>query len=396
MMEAAFLSVSRTRIKHLASQQDKSAQLAESILERPDRLLATVLFGNDFVNTAGGVLGAILAFKLWGEFWGVVVSTVVTTILVLLVGDALPKTFAVRHAEAVTLIAARPVKLVEKLLSPIVRIISGLAALIAGPVKGKNPYQHVISEEEIRTMISLGADTGVFEEEQAELLHNVFDFGDRQVQEAMVPRPDLIFVAEKSTLKQFLQVYKEHPHTRYPVYRDRRENIVGYLSIKDVLMAQAQDKFNPDDYVDNFIRQVNFVPETKRMGELLNELRDSGKPIAVVVDEFGGIAGIISRENIVEVLVGQLGDELAGATKEFHTVDGKTYELDGGMRVEDTNREMDLGIPEGKGYQTIAGFILTHLGHIPRQGEHFKFGSLRIKVLERKGLKIEKVEIIRE
>lgn len=395
MIEAAFLSVSRTRIKHLASQQDKSAQLVESVLERPDRLLATVLFGNDLVNTAAGVLGATLAFKLWGEFWGVVISTVVTTILVLLVGDTLPKTFAVRHSEAVTLMTVRPVKYMERLLSPIVRVITGLAALIAGPVKGKNPYQHVVSEEEIRTMISLGADTGVVEEEAAELLHKVFDFGDRQVLEAMTPRPDLVYIEETSTSAHFLQIYKEHPHTRYPVYRDRRENIIGYLSIKDVLMAHAQDKFNPEEPITSLIRPIIFVPETKKMGELFNELRDAGQPMAVVVDEFGGVAGIINQEDIVEVLVGQLGDELASRTKEFHTVDDKTYELDGGMRVEDANHELELNIPEG-GYQTIAGFVLTHLGHIPRQGEHFKYNNFRLTVLEMRGLKIEKVQIIRE
>lgn len=397
MIEAAFLSVSRTRIKLLASQKNRSAELAERILDRPDRLLATVLFGNDFVNTAGGVLGATLAFKLWGELWGVIISTAVTAILVLLVGDTIPKTFAVRHSEPVTLITARTVLLVESFLSPIVRVISGIAAfIVGGPVKGENPYQYVVSEEEIRTMISLGADTGVVEVEEAKLLHKVFDFGDRQVQEAMTPRPDLVFVEGKSTLREFLQAYKQHPHTRYPVFRDRRENIIGYLSIKDVLMAQARDSFNPEAAVLELIRPVVFVPETKKMGELFNELRSSGQPMAVVVDEFGGVAGIINQEDIVEVLVGQLGDELAGQTKEFHTVDEKTYELDGGMRVEDANRELELGIPEGKGYQTIAGFVLSYIGHIPRQGEHFKYNNLRIKVMERKGLKIEKVEISKD
>lgn len=395
MIEAAYLSVSRTRIKHLASQQDKSAQLVESILERPDRLLATVLFGNDFVNTAGGVLGATLAFKLWGEFWGVIISVIVTSILVLLVGDTLPKTFAVRNAEAVTLMTATLVKYMQSLLSPIVRVITGIATLVAGPAKGKNPYQHVISEEEIRTMISLGADSGVVEEGAAELLHKVFDFGDRQVLEAMTPRPDMVFIEEASTLGQFFQVYKEHPYIRYPVYRDRRENIIGYLSIKDVLMAQAQDKCVPEELITSMIRPIIYIPETKKMGELFNELRSSGQPMAVLVDEFGGVAGIINQEDIVEVLVGQLADELAGQTKEFQTVAEKTYELDGGMRVEDANRELELDIPEG-GYQTVSGFVLTHLGHIPRQGEHFKYGDLRITVLEMKGLKIEKLQIIRE
>ncbi len=394
MIEAAFLSVSRTRIKHLASEGNKSALLVENIMERPDRLLATVLFGNDFVNTAGGVLGATLAFKLFGEFWGVLISTAVVAILVLLVGDSLPKTFAVRHSEAVTLSLAKSVRFLENIFSPAVRVMTGLASLIVGSVKGKNPYQHMVTEEEIRTMISVGADTGVMEEEQAELLHKVFDFGDRQVHEAMTPRPDLICIEEKSTLGHFLQVYKEHPFNRYPVFRDRRENIVGYISITDVLMAQAQGA-GPEEPVSSLMRPITFVPETKKMGKLFNELRDSGQPIAVVVDEFGGVAGIINQEDIVEVLVGQLGDELAGQTEEFHTVDEKTYELDGGMRVEDANRELELGIPEG-GYQTIAGFVLTHLGHIPRQGEHFKYGSFRITVLEMKGLKIEKVQIIRE
>lgn len=395
LIEAAFLSVSRTRIKHLASQDNKSAQLVEGILERPDRLLATVLFGNDFANTAGGVLGAAIAFKLWGEVWGVILSTAVTAVLVLLVGDTLPKTLAVRYSEAVTLSSARLVKLMESFLSPIIRAISGLAGLIAGPVKGKNPYQHIVTEDEIRTMISMGAETGAVEEEEAELLHKVFDFGDRQVHEAMMPRPDLIFVEERSTLKEFLDIYKDHPHNRYPVFRDRRENIVGFLSIKDVLMSQARDEIAPDTFIKGLVRPIIFVPETKKMGDMFNELRKSEGSIAVVVDEFGGIAGMVGLEDILGVLVGHLGEELAGKGEEIHTIDEKTYQLDGGMRVEDINRELELKIPEGN-YQTIAGFVLSHLGRVPRQGELFKYDNLRVRVLEMKGLKIEKVEILRE
>jgi putative hemolysin len=255
--------------------------------------------------------------------------------------------------------------------------------------------QEVVSEEEIRTMISVGQEEGTVEEAEAEMLPQVFEFGDRSAREVMTPRPEVVWIEQGTRLADFLVTYAETPHTRFPVYRDNIDNVVGILGIKDVLMAQARGGLSQEDAIDSLVRPIYFVPETKRIAELLAEMQSRGYHMAVAVDEFGVTSGIVTLEQLVEEIVGEMGDELVAGTKEFEYIDEQTVQIEGGMRVEEANEELGLELPDGE-YDTVAGFLLNLIGHIPREGEQVRFGNLKLVVTEMRGVKIEKILVTKE
>ncbi|MBT9163049.1 MAG: Hemolysin C [Dehalococcoidia bacterium] len=251
----------------------------------------------------------------------------------------------------------------------------------------------LISEEEIRAMISMGREDGAMAGEEAKMMERVFRFGDRQVKEIMTPRTDIVRVEKGTKLADFLAIYAENPHTRFPVYDETVDDVIGILWIKDVLLTQVRCESDKDSVVTELARPVFFAPETKMAGELLAEMQEQRTQIAIIVDEYGGTAGMVTMEQLLEEIVGQLGDEL-GLGKHVETIGHDTFQVSGGMRVDQANEELGLGLAEGD-YETVAGFVLHALGHIPREGEQLKHGDVTLTVTEMKGVKIEKVLIIK-
>lgn len=388
-LEVAYLSVQKSRLKHLVSTGVSGALQAEQIAGSPDRLLATTLFANNVVQTAAAAVGTVIAVRLLGENWGVVASTAGIAIVTLLLAEAIPKTLSARYPERLALLFARPFRVLEASLSPIVSGISWLTSRVVGGGIPAPSY----GEEEIRSIISVGEEAGAVEENEAEMLHKVFEFGDRLVNEVMTPRTEVVWIEKGTKLQDFLNLYTQHPHSRFPVYHDSTDNVVGVLAIRDVLIAVAKKQTAPEGSIDALVRPAIFVPETKRLSDLLNEIQASGNRMALVVDEYGGIAGIVTLQQMIEVIVGQIRDELIHDL-EFKTIDENTFEVEGGMTIDTANDELGLALPTGN-YETVAGFILSHLGRIPRTGEQIKHDKLKIIITHMKGLKIEKVRITR-
>jgi putative hemolysin len=245
-------------------------------------------------------------------------------------------------------------------------------------------------------MISVGHKEGTVEEAEAEMLHKVFDFGDRPVREVTVPRTEVVWVEKGTKLADFFNIYAESPVSRFPVFEESLDNVVGILSVKDVLMGLAKGTITSDGIIDDLIRPAYFTPETKRIGELFAEMQDQNYRMAVVVDEYGGTAGIVSLSRLVEEIIGPVGDEFTEADKDFEAINEYTFHVDGSMRIEEANEEMELELPEGEDYETVAGFILNLLGHIPKQGRHLRYKGLKIVITKMRGLKIEEVLIIKE
>jgi putative hemolysin len=393
--ETAFISLQKVRVQHLIDKKTRGARLVSRMIEQPEKLLSTILLGNNFVNTAAAALATALAIKYWPEH-GVLISTIVVTLLLLIFCETTPKTIATRHAEGLALFFARPIRALSWLLTPFVVVLSWIATGFSKMLGGAPVSRSLAREEEIRTMISMGHKEGTVEEEEAEMLHKVFEFGNRPVREVMVPRTEVIWVTRGTKLADFLELYAKNPLSRFPVYDDNIDNIVGILAVKDILMAQAKGDFNNEDTIDDLIRPAYFTPETKRVSELFAEMRDKNFRITVVVDEFGGTAGIVSLSGLMEEIVGPVGDELAAIEKDYETINEYTFQVDGGMRVEEANDEMKLNIPEGDDYETIAGFVLDLLGHIPKQGEQLKYKNFKIVITEMRGMKIEKIRLIKE
>lgn len=392
--ETAFISLQRIRMRHLVENNVRGARRVARMIERPEKLLSTILLGNNFVNVAAAALGTAVAIELWGER-GILFAAIGVTVLLLVFAETTPKTLATRHAERLSFIFARPIELIAWLFTPFVIVLSWIASGVARLIGGEPVPRSLASEEEIRTMISVGHKEGTVEEAEAEMLHKVFEFGDRPVREVMIPRPDVISIEQGSRLSDFLTLYAEFPLSRFPVYQENMDDVVGILSVKDVLMAQAKGTVTADSQIDEMVRPAYFAPETKRINELFGEMRDKNFRMCVVVDEFGGTAGIVSLSRLVEEIVGPVGDELSQIEKEYEVINEYTFQIDGSMRIEEVNEEMELELPEGD-YETVAGFILHLLGHIPRTNEQLKYKDMKLVITEMKGLKIEKILLTRE
>ena len=393
--ETAFIALQRIRVEHLVSTKVKGADRVSRMLQRPAKLLSTILLGNNFVNTAATALATFLAIRVWGEQWGILIATIVLTIFLLVFCETTPKTIATQHAERLSLVLARPIEIISWLLTPFVIVLSWIASGFSKLAGGAPVPRSLVSEEEIRTMISVGHKEGTVERDEAEMLHKVFDFGDRPVREVMVPRPEVVCIEQGSKLADFLSLYAESPLSRLPVYQENMDNVVGILSIKDVLMAQAKGTISNQSAIDDLVRPAYFTPETKRINELFAEMRDKNYRMAVVVDEYGGTAGIVSLSRLVEEIVGPVGDELAAIEKEYEVINEYTFQIDGSMRIEEANEEMELELPEGE-YETVAGFVLELLGHIPKTGEQLRYRGLKIVITKMRGLKIEEILLTKE
>ncbi len=393
--ETAFISLQRIRVEHLVNTKVRGAKRVARMVERPEKFLSTVLLGNNLVNTAAAALATFLAIRIWGEQWGILIATIGVTILLLVFCETTPKTIATQHAEKLSLVFARPIEALSWLLTPFVVALSWIASGFSKLLGGTPVPRSLASEEEIRTMISVGHKEGTVEEEEAEMLHKVFEFGNRPVREVIVPRTEVVWVEKGTKLTDFLSLYAQSPLSRFPVYEDNMDNVIGILSVKDIVMAQAKGTINNEGVIDDLIRPAYFAPETKRINELFAEMRDKNYRMTVVVDEFGGTAGIVSLSRLVEEIVGPVGDELAAIEKEYETISENTFQIDGGMRIEEANEEMDLDIPSGD-YETVAGFVLDLLGHIPKQGEQLRYKGLKIVITEMRGMKIEKILLTKE
>ena len=394
--ETAFISLQRFRLEHLVNTKVKGAKHVARMIERPERFLSTVLFGNTLVNAAAAALATTMAVYWWGDRWGIIIATIALTVVLLIFCEVTPKTIAAQHAERLSLLLYRPLQLISWLFTPFVFVLSWIGSGFTRIAGGTPVPQSIISDEEIRTMISVGRDEGTVTESEAKLLHKVFDFGDRPVYEVMVPRLEVAAIPQGSTIADFLKLYTEKPLSRFPVYKDNMDNMLGVLSVKDVLMARAKGVISNDSTIDELIRPAYFTPSTKHINELFFEMRDSGYRMAVVVDEYGGTAGIVSLSRLVEEIVGEVGDELADAERDYEIINEYTFQIDGSMRIDAANKEMELNLPEGEDYETIAGFILHLLGHIPQRYEQLRYRGLKIVITEMKGQKIEKILLTRE
>ena len=392
--EIAFIALQRFKLERLLETGVPGASAVQALARRPDRLLSTVLLGNNLVNTTAAALGTILAEHYLGSK-GAIISIVGVTTILLVFGDTIPKTASAHHAETLAVRLASTIKTLMLIFSPIVFVLSWIARTFGRLVGSHTVGGSLISPEEIRTMINVGRKEGSVEKAEAEMLHKVFEFGDRPARDIMVPRTEVIWLEKGTGIRDFFKLYIEHPLNRYPVYQGSKDNVLGIVSSKDVLLILAKGTCDIERNIDELIRPVNFAPESKRISEMLGEMRDQNYHMCIIVDEYGSTAGIVTLTQLVEEIVGDVKDELAEVNKDFKVIDESNFQVDGAMRIEEANAQLDLGLPEGD-YDTVAGFVLKKLGHIPRQGEKTTYKDLIMSVTRMEGRKIETVLVTRE
>ena len=388
--EAAFLSVQRSRLAALILDKVKGAERVEKLASNPEKLLPTVLTGNNLVNVAAAALGTTLAGSYLSPNWAVGVSVGAVTVLLLLFGEILPKVIATKNAEGLALILVRPLQAAQILFFPIVWVLEIYSRMV-GRIFGLSGSR-LVSEREIRALIDVAEIEGGVEKGEAALLEKVFHFGDLRVGDVMTPRTEIIFVELYATLQDFLTIYARATYTRFPVFDGDRENIVGILSVKDLLEAVAQGTIQLHDSVATALRPAHFVPETKPVDELFDELREVGQHMAITVNEHGGVAGVVTLMQLLEVIVGPVGEEGEPIEEEFVAVGQSQFDVLAAMSILEANENLDIDLPEGD-YQTLAGFVLEQLGHIPQEGESFRYGEIQLEVKEMQAVKIHRVEV---
>jgi len=390
-IEIAVVGSNRIRVRTAAEAGSRRAAALDRLKNQQDTFFGVVVVMQNVFVFLISTTGAVLAADIFGSRWGFLVGLVAIPLISTEFGEYSPKVIASRSAERIALVVALPIQFLVAVMRPLIAALAVVPNLF---VRGK-PDTQTVTEAELRMLIDIGAEEGSVSEEEADLLDRVFHFHDRRVNEIMVPRPEIVWLEEDETLRDMLDTYGESPRSRFPVYKETVDNVVGIVSIKDVLNAIASGEIADAMPIAPLIRPAVFIPETKLVSTLFWEMQDERQQMAIVVDEYGGVAGLVTVELLLEEMVGRVVDELGQQDAEFVAIDENTTRVDGGMSIFDLRDELGLEIPEGD-YETIAGFVLDQLGHIPREGETVHYNSYRIVVSEVKGVKIESVVITRE
>lgn len=390
--EAAIISVNRFRVRHRAEQGDTSSEAIVAITDEYNKFFGTILLIGNALNIIITAVGTALVIKLWGNSAGVVaIATLGATVVVVVAAELTPKALAVVVSERWSHMVSRPVLLLMRFAGPLVWIFTLVPRVLTHALGGREALMTpTITEGELRMLIDVGEAEGTVEESQGEMLENIFRFGESEVRDVMTPRNEIEWVEVGTSVEGFMQIYAKNPHTRFPVFDDDHDDVVGILSVKDVLQSIAAGDLKDDAPVTGLMRTTLFVPETKKQDELFQDMQETGHKISLVVDEFGGIAGLVTLTKIVEQAIGATGEEGLRPDDRFITLDENTYELDAALSIEDANDRLELGIPDGD-YQTIAGFLLDRLQRLPRVGDRVRSGPVRFQVIEMVGNKIVRV-----
>ena len=393
--ETALVSMQKIRLHYLIEQKDSRAPKAAFIIRKYHEILSTILLGLNFFETAIATLGTIVCVTLWGENTGVIIATIAVTIITLIFAEVVPKYLGIRYSEDVALRFISFIRISYLVLYPIIFILNHINTRIQSLFGNYSEIKPTMSAEEMRVAINIATTEGVLEESESQMLKKVFRFSRRPVSQIMTPRTEVTWIEKGTPISDFLKAYSEHPHSRFPVYEELQDNVVGVLSIKDIIMAQANEHISNEEPVDRLIRPACFVPSTKHLGELFAEMRERNYHLAIIVGEYGGVSGIVTLEQLAEEIVGDMRDELSEEDEDFITIDNDTYRFDPSLLIEKANEELHLDLPTG-GYTTVSGFIMHRLGRIPREGEQLKYKNLRIIVSKMDRLRIDEVVISRE
>jgi len=391
--ETAFFAANRLRLRQRAETGEAPARLADRLLEDPGRLLSTLHIADTIANVAASVLAAALFIRLFGPERAALWAFLAMVLLLVVIGEIAPKTIAVRSADALAVAFARPVSLLSWLLSPFIRLLSLAGTVMVRPLGGRvNINSPVVTEEEIRALVKLGEEEGVIEQEEREMIHSIFEFGDTVAREVMVPRMDMDVLEDSATAEDAVRLILATGHSRIPIFHDTIDNAVGILYLKDLLGPVAEGRSAAP--VVDLARAVYYVPESKRLDELFREMQRRKVHVAIVVDEYGGTSGLVTIEDLLEEIVGPIADEHDVEERLVEVVNDQVALVVGRTPIEEVNETLHLALPLEE-VDTIGGFVYSLLGHVPRPGERVPYDGLEIVVEQVEGQRIGKVKITR-
>lgn len=388
--EAALISVNRIRIRNLCEKGNKNAKAVERVVSKHDRLFATILTTENMFIILASSLAGVLAVSLLGNN-GIAVSTVFMTIFIVIFGEIIPKTFAAQNAVKISLIVAPLMEKIILILSPVISLfvlVSRTILRTAGVTHGTNPY--ILTEDEIRMVINDGAREGVLAKSEKVMIEGIFEFSETIAEEVMVPRVDIITVDGDGELSRVVELINKTGHSRLPVRGESVDHITGVIFAKDILKVSA-DKFDVTKPKD-IMRICHFAPASQKVVSLLSEMRNQKTSIAILIDEFGGTAGMITLEMLLEEIVGDIEDEFDINPPRFKKISDDEYIVDAKMTIYDIKEQLNIELPEGD-YQTLGGFVINLVENIPSLGDVVEYGGYEFIVEKTEGYKLSLIRI---
>lgn len=387
--ETALTTVNKIRMRNLADAGDHRAAAVLKVIGKPSKMLSAILIGNNIVNIYASSLATLLASRVWGSE-AVGAATGILTLLVLVFGEITPKTVSTISAENIALRFARIIYVIMCVLTPVIFVVNHLSFLVLRLFRvDPKKRGEAITEDELRTIVEVSHEEGVIESEEKKMINNVFDFGDARAKDVMIPRIDMSFVDVNATYRELIDIFREEKYTRFPVYEDTTDNVIGIINIKDIFLADHEEGFT----VRKHLRQPLYTYEFKKVSELMFEMRKAMINIVIVLDEYGATAGLITLEDMLEEIVGEIRDEYDEDEEEdLVELTPREYLVSGSMKLDDLNDCLDLHL-ESEDYDSVGGVIIGLLDHLPDEGEDVVIDNVRLVVEQVDKNRIDKVHL---
>ncbi len=388
--EAALISVNRIRIRNLSEKGNKKAKAVERVVSKHDRLFATILTTENMFIILASSMAGVLAVSLLGKN-GIAVSTIFMTIFIVIFGEIIPKTFAAQNAVKMSLVVAPLMEKIIWFLSPVIYLFVRISRAIlrtAGVTHGTNPY--ILTEDEIRMVITDGAREGVLAKSEKLMIEGIFEFSETIAEEVMVPRVHIITVDGEDKLTKVVELINKTGHSRIPVREESADHITGVIFAKDILRVSV-DKFDTTMAKD-IMRSCHFAPGSQKVVSLLSEMRNQKTSIAILIDEFGGTAGMITLEMLLEEIVGDIEDEFDISSPRFKKISDDEYIVDAKMTIYEIKEKLNIDLPEGD-YQTLGGFVINLVENIPSLGDVVEYGGYEFIVEKTEAYKLSLIRI---
>jgi len=384
--ETALMTSNKLRMRNLAENGDKRAAKVLKVTENTDKMLSAILIGNNIVNLTASSISTALTLKIFGSKL-VGIATGILTFLILVFGEITPKNVASKNAEKMALAYIGVISFLVTLLTPVIFIVNTVSKFVISIFNKNGDDNNAVTEEELRAMVEYSHEEGVIENEEKKMIVNVVDFGDTVAGDIMVPRVDMVMVDEKSSYEEILQVFREERYTRIPVYEETPDNVIGILNVKDFLLIEDKENF----VMKELLREPLYTYEYKKTSALMMDMRKTGANIVIVLDEYGITAGLITLEDMLEEIVGEIRDEFDADEDEGITkVSDLEYLIDGSTNLDDINDRIGLSLSSEE-YESIGGLIMEKLGRLPVEGEIINFDNIVLTVKKMDHARIEKV-----
>ena len=388
--ETAMTTMNKMRLRMLVEEGNKKALVLDKVLGNSRKMLSTVLIGNNIVNIAASSIATIFTQRIFSD-WFISIGVGVLTLLIIIFGEIIPKTIANMHSEALSLTYAKPIYALMIVLTPIIFILNLFSTFILKIFRVKvNLNSKSITEDELRTIMDVSQEEGIIESEELDIINNVFDFGGTCAKDIMVPKVDITMVPIDITYDELLNIVKEDKFTRMPVYKENTDNVVGIINIKDLLINKV-DSNNFD--IKELMREPHFTYAPKELNDLLIEMRGNDAGMCIVLDEYGQAEGLITLEDIIEEIIGEIRDEFDEAEEHVvRQIGDNQYIVEGSINLDDFNEQLDTDI-DSETYESLGGLIIEQLERLPKKGDTVTIDNCKLTVIKMDDKRIDSVKV---